>query len=306
MQNKKLLGALVILGAIVAAIVGAGLYFKNASPSIEPQTAAPQVIAQVPAAGERLELSGSIQIQFDSDMDAERTGGSFSLFANGGTVSGQLTWDDARTLTFTPDSPLEPGTLYTATITEAAAADGTPAQDVVKLEFQTIEKFGVAQVFPAADTLDVDLNSSITVIFNRPVVPLTVVEEQSQLPQPLKFDPEVKGKGEWVNSSVYVFQLDEILLSGTRYSVSVERGLKDTLGETLEDAFRWQFETRAPLLANFGLKDGAQNPLQQVENVPLNQAFTLTFLQPMNRQSVETALRVVNPQTKQHTPIKLK
>ncbi|MCA1899454.1 MAG: Ig-like domain-containing protein, partial [Chloroflexi bacterium] len=304
MENKKLLGALVILGAIVAAAIGAGLYFKNESPSIEPQTAAPQVIAQVPAPGERLELSGSIQIHFDSDMDTEKTGGSFSLFANGGTVSGQLTWDDARTLTFTPDSPLEPGALYTATITEAAAADGTPAQDVFKLEFQTIEKFGVAQVFPAADTLDVDLNSSITVIFNRPVVPLTIVEEQEKLPQPLQFQPEVKGRGEWVNSSVYVFQPDEVLLSGTRYRVSVEKGLKNTLGEALEDSFRWQFETRAPILANFSLKNGAQNPSQQVENVPLNQAFTLTFLQPMNRKSVEAAVSVVNRETKQPTPLK--
>jgi len=303
-MNKKLLGALGIFGVIVAAAVGAGVYFKNASPSIEPQTAAPQVIAQIPAEGERLELSDSIQIQFDSEMDMDKTGGSFSFFSNGETVSGQLTWDDAQTLTFTPDSPLQPGTTYTATITDAAAADGTLAQDIITLEFKTQDVFGLAQIFPAADTSDVDLNTSITVIFNRPVVPLTIVEEQDKLPQPLKFQPEVKGKGEWVNSSTYVFQPEEILLSGTRYQVSLDRKLQDTLGNTMPESFDWEFETRAPILSNFALIDGAQNPTEQVENVPLDQAFTLTFLQPMNPESVEAAVSIVNRETSQPTPLK--
>ncbi len=59
MENKKLLGALGILGVIVVAvIVAAGLFFNNkATPSIKPQPAGPRVIAQVPAEGERLDLS---------------------------------------------------------------------------------------------------------------------------------------------------------------------------------------------------------------------------------------------------------
>ena len=94
MENKKLLGALGILGVIVVAvIVAAGLFFNNkATPSIKPQPAGPRVIAQVPAEGERLDAtrSDSIQIQFDSEMDVDKTGGSFSISANGVTVPGQL------------------------------------------------------------------------------------------------------------------------------------------------------------------------------------------------------------------------
>ncbi len=86
---------------------------------------------------------------------------------------------------------------------------------------------------------------------------MTITEEQDKLPQPLKFQPEVKGKGEWVNSSVYVFQPDEILLSGTSYQVSVEEGMKDTLGNALDQSYSWQFSTRAPAIYNFALKDGA-------------------------------------------------
>jgi hypothetical protein len=243
MENKKLLGALGILGVIIAAvIVAAGLFItdKAAAPSIEPQPAAPRVIAQVPARGERLDLSAPIQIQFDTDMNTAKTGGSFSFFTRDGNISGQLTWDGARTLKFTPDAPLKPGTDCIATIANATSSDGVPAEGIIELEFKTFETLAVSQVFPMQNATGVNLDTSITVIFNHPVVPLTIVEEQDKLPQPLKFQPEVKGKGEWVNSSVYVFQPDEILLSGTSYQVSVEKGLKDTLGNALDQSYSWQ------------------------------------------------------------------
>ena len=72
-----------------------------------------------------------IQIQFDQEMDQTKTGGSFSLLNNGTVVPGQLAWDNAQTLTFTPSSPLDPGTIYIAKITEATAKDGTTAQDTI-------------------------------------------------------------------------------------------------------------------------------------------------------------------------------
>jgi alpha-2-macroglobulin len=308
MENKKLLRALGILAVIVIIVVALALSKRtsssNASLSIQPQATGPRVVAQTPMDGQRLDLSSPIQIQFDSDMDQSKTGSSFSFFANGGTVPGQLAWEDARTLTFTPDSPLDPGTVYTATITEATAKDGTPAQDTIQLEFKTMETLTVAQVFPAQDTQEVDLNTSITVIFNHPVVPVTIVEEQSKLPQPLKFTPGVKGKGEWVNSSVYVFQPEEILLSGTSYQVSVEAEIKDTLGNELSDSFNWQFSTRAPVIYNFALKGGAENPSEEVKDVPLDQTFIVTFQQPMDQKSVEDATTIINRETKQPFPVK--
>ncbi len=309
MDNKKLLRALGILAIIVGIALALALskraFLDNASPSIKPQQTGPQVIAQDPVEGQRLDLSAPIQIQFDRDMEPTKTGDSFSLLKNGTVVPGQVTWVDAQTLTFTPDSPLDPGTVYIATFSpEAAAKDGTSPQEKIEVEFKTVENLAVAQVFPAQDTQEVDLNTSITVIFNHPVVPVTIVEEQSKLPQPLKFTPAVKGKGEWVNSSVYVFQPEEILLSGTSYQVSVEAGIKDTLGNALNESFNWQFSTSAPVIYNFALKDGAQNPSEEVKDVPLDQTFILTFLQPMDSKSVESALTLVNRETQQAFPVK--
>ncbi|MBI5353104.1 MAG: Ig-like domain-containing protein [Chloroflexi bacterium] len=305
MNNKQLfrvLGILVI-GAL-AFLLTKSVFFNNTPLTIAAQPTGPQVISQEPIEGQRLELSSSIEFTFDRDMDKPKTGDSFSLLSDGEVVPGQLTWTDARTLSFTPNSPLNPGTDYTATFsTQAAALDGTSPRENIEIQFKTMEALSVAQVFPAADTQDVDLASSITVIFNHPVVPVTIVEEQGKLPQPLQITPKVKGKGEWVNSSVYVFQPEEILLSGTHYQVSVDAGLKDTLNNILDESFSWLFDTRAPGISNFALKDGEQNPSEEVKDVPLDQVFIVTFQQPMDQESTQNAVKIINRETSVDFPV---
>ena len=81
----------------------------------------------------------------------------------------------------------------------------------------------ISQVLPADNGTGIEPDSTITVIFNLPVVPLTVAEDSSTLPQPLTFTPAVQGKGEWLNTSIYVFHPDPALQGGTKYSVTVER-----------------------------------------------------------------------------------
>ncbi len=178
-------------------------------------------------------------------------------------------------------------------------------QDEIQLDLTTIDSLAVGQVFPVDRTEDIDPTTNITVIFNHPVVPLQIKEEQTDLPQPLTISPEVAGHGEWVNSSVYVFQPEKGLLSGTNYKVSVEAGLKDTNGDALDKSYTWNFSTRAPLIGNFALKDGQQNPPDTIDNVLLDQAFVVTFLQPMDEQSVKDAVTLVNRESGQPFPTKL-
>ncbi len=40
-----------------------------------------------------------------------------------------------------------------------------------------------------------------------------------------------------------------------------------------------------------------QNPTEEVKDVPLDQAFIVTFLQPMDQQSVEEAVSIINRET---------
>lgn len=278
-------------------------------PSIQVQQdqVGPYLVGQNPPAGQRLELLPSLEFTFDREMDETKTAEAFTLLdAKDKSVSGEKIWLDAKTLTFKPDSKLEPSSAYKAIFsTSAISLDGQALQEEIRLDLTTIDPLAVGQVFPVDRAEDIDPATNITVIFNHPVVPLQIEEEQSDLPQPLIISPEVAGHGEWVNSSVYVFEPEQGLLSGTNYKVRVDAGLTDVNGEALQKSFAWNFSTRAPLIGNFALKNGQQNPPETIENVLLDQAFIVTFLQPMDEKSVREAVTLVNRETGKSFPTKL-
>ena len=309
---KKNLRLIALIGVVLlfAIVLSASKFSGTPSPanlSVQaiPNQVGPQVIAQNPVAGQRLNLSPTIQITFDRDMDQTKTSKAFSLLGpDNQPVAGQSAWSDARTFEFTPTSKLEPASTYLGVFsTSATALDGTSPKENIQLNFTTVEGLKVGQVFPIADAEDVDSTTNITVIFNHPVVPITIQEEQSSLPQPIELSPQVKGQGQWVNSSVYVFQPDPALLSGIRYTIRVGAGLKDTNGDALDQSYVSQFTTRTPAVGHFSLKNGmdfdlnekGQNPkLDNVKNVLLDQAFIITFLQPMNADSVAQETTIIN------------
>jgi len=268
----------------------------------------PYLVGQTPSEGQRLELSPTIQFFFDRDMDQAKTADAFTfLDPNHESVPGKITWLDSKTFSFTPDSKLKPSAVYQAVFSsDAAGLDGKSLRDEVRLEFTTNDTLVVGQVFPIDNSEDVDGKTNLTVIFNHPVVPLKIEEEQTNLPQPLKFLPEVAGQGEWVNSSVYVFQPEQPLLSGTNYKVEVGAGLKDTTGNTLGRSYSWKFSTRAPVIGSFALKNGPENPPEKIENVLLDQAFIITFLQTMDADSTRENVTLLNRETHKPFPTRLK
>ncbi|MEW6030767.1 MAG: Ig-like domain-containing protein, partial [Chloroflexota bacterium] len=305
-MNKKHMLWIGIAGLVIASILVTRsiLITSNTPIPVEIQPTGPQVVGQNPIEGGRLDLMGTIEITFDRDMDPAKTAAAFSLRADDEPVPGQATWRGARTLVFTPESKLKPSTVYTAVFSaDAAAADGTPLLESIELEFKTVEALAVSQVFPAPDTEDVSVDSSITVIFNHPVAPVTIVEEQDNLPQPLTFTPALAGRGEWVNSSVYVYQPETVLLSGTRYTVRVDAGLKDVSGDALGESFRWEFGTYPPVIKHYSLKGGEQNPKEEIQDVALDQAFIVKFSQAMKPESVEAATSIVNRETLETFPL---
>ncbi|NWG05602.1 MAG: Ig-like domain-containing protein [Chloroflexi bacterium] len=274
---------------------------------VDVQPVGPYLVGQTPPEGQRLELNPTLEFTFDRDMDPDKTADAFSLLdSDNEPVPGKFAWLSPKTFSFKPNSKLEPSSIYKAIFsTSATASDGETLREEIRLELATIDALAVSQVFPVDRTEEIDPKTNITVIFNHPVVPLQIREEQKDLPQPLTFSPEVTGTGEWINSSVYVFQPEKPLLSGTNYKVKVEAGLKDTNGELLKRSFSWTFSTRAPLIGNFMLKNGYSNPPENIQDVLLDQAFIVTFLQPMDEKSVRESITLVNRETGKPFPTKL-
>jgi len=295
------IGAVVLGITIIVLLIVGGVFILKpeaipflARPTVSPEERLakleplpPLVADRLPQRGVELAPGGVIVLFFDQPMDQTATVNAFRIDP---PVAGSFTWLDEETLRFTPSQPFERATEYTVTIDQTAqSVDGRALQEPIELPFQTVGYLEVSQVVPAPDAGGVETQSVITVMFNRPVVPLLIAEEQAGLPQPLLLDPPVAGTGEWLNTSIYQFKPDEPLAGGQTYRASVEAGLEDTTGGLMVEDFEWEFVTLPPSIVEVFPETGAVD-------VGLDETIRITFNQPMDEASVQTALAVENSQ----------
>ena len=284
----------------MAAIVASLLATPGALP--------PQVLDTQPAPSEEAALNTPVEVTFDQAMDPASVQAAFQMEApDGSRASGQFTWPSPSQLRFTPGQPLLTASSYTVTIgDQAAAQSGAKLGQAYTTRVNTITPLQVSQVFPADTASDVDVASRITVMFNKPVVALGIAEDQAKLPQPLSFTPAVEGAGQWLNTSVYVFQPKAALHSNTQYIVSLAAGLKDAGGaaETaLAQPFTWKFTTRAGRLWQIEADGQIFDPQANPSGYNLSQLpkITLRFLQPMQPAGTNAAIRLVDSAGKQYS-----
>jgi uncharacterized protein YfaS (alpha-2-macroglobulin family) len=246
-------------------------------------TISPIVVQRAPARGEALAPDGAVELVFDRAMDHAAVEAAFSLSP---AVTGQVQWADARTLRFKPSQPLQRGAIYDVTLGQAAkAADGAAINGAFQFRFATAGFLEVGQVIPANGAQDVQASAAITVLFNRPVVPLTVVEQQGNAPQPLSFTPAIAGKGEWLNTAIYVFHPDAPLAGGTTYTGRVAAGLKAVDGSPLQSEYSWSFATARPQVLTVTPQDSATL-------VPIETPISLQLNQPIDVASARAAFHL--------------
>ena len=252
-----------------------------------------EIIETQPGRGQFLGTSGKISLTFNQPMDIAKTNAAWEFKdGQGKPIAGEIRWSSPRTMEFTPEQALETSSQYLARLQkQAASAKGVSLQDELSIEFNTISPLQVSQVFPADQARDVANNVVITVIFNRPVVPLVIAEEKVQNPDILLFSPPLPGDGEWINTSVYAFRPSQPLRADTSYQVTLKAGLTDAAKETsLAEDYSWSFSTTKPTIKSYSLSEGELNPKNFLKDVPLDTGFRVDFFQPMNQTSTEDAL----------------
>ncbi|HSM58263.1 MAG TPA: Ig-like domain-containing protein [Candidatus Sulfomarinibacteraceae bacterium] len=255
---------------------------------------APQVIYTSPAPGEEALLDGAITVRFDQPMDRDSVESAFSVSdaedaASRTAVGGEFEWPREDTVVFTPRASLNRSQRYLVRIDSAARSqNGEPLQDPFERQFQTAGALQVAQLIPGDGVGDVAPDASITVLFNRPVVPLVSTAQQADLPQPLQIEPDVEGSGQWVSTSIYRFTPDEGFAGDTTYEVTIPAGLEGVAGGLLEEDVSWRFTTAQPSV-------GVIEPETGRDDVLPTAPMTVTFNMPMDRASVESAIALDPP-----------
>ncbi len=247
--------------------------------------AGPIVVQRSPALGEELRIDSPIVIVFDRAMDRTAVEASFSIEPH---VSGRFEWPDDRTLRFVPAEEWERETEYSVSIsTEAASEAGEPLAAPFAFEFRTVGYLRVTQSLPIDGSVGVAADSTVFVMFNRPVVPLIALSDPSSadLPIPLDFAPAIAGTGEWLNTSVYLFTPEAPLRGGTTYIATVPAGLVDTTGGIVDEAVTWRFTTERPKVIRVSPASGA-------ELVRIDTEIRLTFNMPVDLDSALERFRL--------------
>jgi hypothetical protein len=249
----------------------------------------PQVIQVAPVRGEEQLLDAPVQLVFDQPMDAASVEAAFTIEP---AVAGDFEWLTPRMVQFKPAGVgFERATRYAVAVEEKARSQaGLALETPVQFHFATVGFLEVSATQPAEDAAGVAPDAVVTVLFNRPVVPLTGIEDQDNLPQPLTFVPSVRGKGEWLNTSIYTFTPEEGFEPATTYKARVAAGLADTTGGVLADDFTWEFTTIMPAVV-------ATHPDRDTIYVSVEPTVHVAFNQPMDHASAEAAFELKNTLT---------
>ncbi len=246
-------------------------------PTPTPAVALPAALAEsVPPLGSELPLDSPITLYFNQAMDRASVEAALDS-----PLSGSLTWLDDSTLSFAPAKPLQPNSLVSLSLGETArSAQGQPLAAPVRLEYQTAGNLELVQRLPAPDINDVDPSSAVVASFSRPVVALGA--DPDSLPPAFILQPAAEGRGEWLNTSTYIFYPQPALLGGETYTVQVDPTLHSTDGSPLGGETDWVFYTAIPRLLSV-------SPSPDTPDLRPDSTLELTFNQPMDPASTEAA-----------------
>ncbi len=265
-----------LLTLLLAAVIMASLPLSKAQGSIRKRL---QVFEAQPAPAARLALNGSVTFHFNRRLDCQAAEAAFSVRP---AIAGQLDCDQFS-LTFRPDAEYEREAAYTFGLTPPLLAlDGAPLLDPFEVTYTTSGYLSVLEFFPGSRAGAAPADSAITVVFDRPVAPLTLKAAAGDLPQPLSIQPAVAGSGEWVSSAVYTFTPSAPLKSGQTYRVSVSADLEAVDGAGMRAEHVWSFTT-----ANAEIV--AIDPQVGSPDLGLKPKIQVRFNQVMDKSAIEDA-----------------
>ncbi|HET9914030.1 MAG TPA: Ig-like domain-containing protein [Anaerolineales bacterium] len=273
----------VLLMALLLTSCGGGLPgFPTPTPPLPTPTSfqqslPPALVETDPPAGSVIGHQAPITFYFNQAVNKPSAESALT-----GLPAGTFTWNDDATLVFAPTEPYQPNTTLNFSIANSLqSANGFGLAAPIELSFTVADYLRATNLLPKPDAQDVNVAAAIVASFNQPVVALGA--DSNAQPSVFTLQPAIKGRGEWINTSTYIFYPEPAMAGGTEYTVSLNPDLKTVTGVGLEGSGQspWKFTTSKPQVINL-------EPSNQ-ELLSLTPKIKLTFNQPMDAQSVESS-----------------
>ncbi len=260
-----------ILILVIIAIVGTGFYFWQKGVPTDVKPAYSQTYRLV---NEKISQSAGITVYLPGAID--------KLIAQENTkfypeIEGQ--WIDSgkeKIIVFKPAEKLKLDRYYSARLAIAQSEE-----TIIKADFLAVEDPKIIAVFPKENS-EAPENSEITIVFNRPMVPLTTLGYLEEQEVPVKITPATKGRFKWITTRNLQFIPEERLARSSHYKVKIKSGLVSMDGLDVK-AQEKEFITRKARYLN----------LTQGEII-YNQPVSIYFNQPMNLEKTKREISLKN------------
>ena len=276
---KKNKNIVIIALAGVAIVVAAGyFYFFTENGRKFSFFSAPEYVQAYTLVNDTISQNAGITIHLPEGVGAGEAKAGIVFTP---AITGSWREDEAdNSLTFQPEEPLKLGRYYTVTLN---VKNGTIGKD-----FLAVEDPKIVSIFPKNDA-EAHERSEITIIFNRPMVPLTTLDELEKGDIPIEITPATAGRFKWIGTHTLQFIPKDTLVASANYAVKVKPGFVSVDGLAI-DSFEHKFITR-PLRYEY-----VETPDPLIYNQPLR----VKFNQPVNLEKTRAGITVEDLEKKQN------
>jgi hypothetical protein len=245
------------------------------------RTSVLQVVDSSPFAGEELGIRAAMTVFFDRELDCATAEAAARITP---AVDGTFRCEGAS-ITFTPSGEYTRATAYTFTFSDALrGADGAQLLEAVDLTLTSSGFLSVSSTLPTPDAAETVADTLLTIIFNRPVVPLGTPSDALDQPNPITIEPAIEGTGTWLNTSIYTFKPTVAWGGGMTYTVTVADVIALD-GAPLQAPYSFSFTVARPEVLT-------ALPENRSSGQSLKPKIQMVFNQPMDRNSVEASFRL--------------
>ena len=190
--------------------------------------------------------------------------------------------EDSNILFFKPDEKLKLNRYYLVKLTTSDGGE-------VKADFLVVDDPEIVAIFPKENSESPE-DTEITIVFNRPMVPLTTLGYLEEKEVPVEITPVTKGRFKWTTTNNLQFIPEERLVRSSNYRVKIKSGFVSMEGLEVK-GIEATFTTRKPRYLN----------LSQGEIV-YNQPISIYFNQPVDLEKTKKEITLIDNRTGKEIP----